>query len=130
VVDLLRAWSGRPGTVNDMQAGQAASDPERFADARAEWWWGVRERAEAGDLDLPGPHEPHADRLLAELCAPRYFYDARGRIRVESKDSMKLRGLASPDVADAVVMALHREQVWEPPVVGPAGDRSASGWAD
>jgi hypothetical protein len=120
VVDLLRAWEGRPTTVNDMQAGASAMDSERFADARSEWWWGIRERAEAGDLDLPDG-TVQADRLLAELTSPKYVYDARGRIKVESKDSLKARGLPSPDLADAVIMGLARPQEWTPGPAVPGG---------
>ena len=120
VVDLLRAWDGRPTVVNDMQAGGSPRDKERFVDARSEWWWAIRERAESGDLDLPGDG-PHADRLLAELTAPRYTFDARGRIKVESKDHMKDRGVPSPDLADAVIMALAPPQKWTPGPVAAGG---------
>lgn len=125
VVDALRAMPGHPSTVNDMQAGASARDKERFVDARSEWWWAVRERAEAGDLDLPS-EGPLAERLLAELTAPKYTYDARGRIKVESKDQLKGRGVASPDLADAVIMGLCQQTAWAPPEFMPGGDtRSA-----
>jgi hypothetical protein len=117
VVDLLRAQL--PGVeVVDMQAGQRATDPERFVDRRAEWWWALRERAEAGDLDLPDD-----EVLLAELTGPKYSFDARGRIRVESKDHMRDRGLESPDLGDAVIMALAPPpKVWKPDGIRPGGD--------
>lgn len=127
VVDMLRAWDGRPAIVNDMQAGQKAYDTERFVNARSEWWWGIRERAEAGDLDLP--HETSDDeRLLAELTAPKYTYNARGQIAVESKDSLKARGVSSPDLADAVVMALATKHEHEIEIAGVGGDAQTSGW--
>lgn len=126
VVDLLRAWDGRPGTVNDMQAGAKAQDPERFVDSRSEWWWGLRERAESGDLDLPSDG-PLAERLLGEVTAPRYRYDARGRIKVESKEELRLRGIGSPDLADACIMALAPPpRKWTPLPVGPGGETRVS----
>jgi hypothetical protein len=121
VIDQLRAQDGYPLTVHDMQAGARPQDPERFVDARSEWWWMVRERAESGDLDLPS-EGPHAQELLAQLTGPRFTYDARLRIRVESKESMKARGIPSPDLADAVIMALAGPQTWVPGNIAPAGD--------
>ncbi len=45
------------------------------------------------------------ERLFAELTEPRTDYDAVGRFRVESKKAMAARGVDSPDLADAFVMA-------------------------
>ena len=33
--------------------------------------------------------------------------DSSGRMRLESKDSMKRRGIASPDLADALALACY-----------------------
>ena len=44
----------------------------------------------------------HAEDLAGELCSVRYTLDSSGRIVAESKDSMKKRGLRSPDLADAL----------------------------
>lgn len=84
----------------DMQAGAGASDRERFANARAEWAWSMRERLEAGDLDL----DPADDDLAAQLGAFKYRYNSRGQIVIESKDEMRKRGLPSPDHADAAIL--------------------------
>lgn len=97
VVDQLIAW-GLPAV--DLQAGSAPMDGERFVNARAEWYWGLRERFESGDIDI------HDDDVLAgQLSAIKYSHDARGRIKIESKDDMKDRGMPSPDRADTVMMA-------------------------
>lgn len=87
--------------VLDMQSGAAALDKEHFANARAEWWWGLRERFEQGDIDL----DPDDDELASQLGAIKYKFTARGQILIESKDDMKKRGLPSPDRADAVMLA-------------------------
>ena len=42
---------------------------------------------------------------MGELAAMRYSYDSQGRIQIESKDSMRHRGLPSPDKADALILA-------------------------
>ena len=44
---------------------------------------------------------PRDDRLIAELSVPRYFYTSAGKLRVESKDDLRRRGVRSPDRADA-----------------------------
>jgi hypothetical protein len=86
--------------VMDMQAGAAAIDSEHFLNARAEWFWGLRERLEAGDADL----DPTDDDLVAQLGSLRYKFTARGQIQIESKDDMRKRGLPSPDRADALML--------------------------
>jgi hypothetical protein len=86
--------------VVDMQSGAAALDSEHFANARAEWWWGLRQRFEDGDIDI----DPDDDELAAQLGAMKYKFTARGQIVIESKDDMRKRGLPSPDRADAVML--------------------------
>ena len=98
VVDMLRA-AGVP--VADLQAGSGATDSERFKNARAEWYWGLRERFEAGDIDL----DPADDELASQLASIQFSYTARGQIILESKDDMAKRGLPSPDRADALMLA-------------------------
>ena len=88
-------------TVLDMQAGAAAGDREHFLNARAEWFWGLRQRFEDGDIDL----DPDDDELAAQLGALRYKFTSRGQIQIESKDDIRKRGLPSPDRADAVMLA-------------------------
>ena len=39
--------------------------------------------------------------LRKELVAPRYTFTSSGKLKVESKDEMPRRGVASSDVADA-----------------------------
>lgn len=98
VVDQL-AEDGWP--VYDMQSGQAPVDSERFKNARAEWWWGLRERFEQGDVDI----DPGDDDLAAQLGSVKYKYTARGQIQIESKDEMRKRGLPSPDRGDTMMLA-------------------------
>lgn len=49
------------------------------------------------------------DRLVGELSGPKFSYTKRQRIKVESKDDMRDRGLASPDLADALLLTLYHE---------------------
>lgn len=47
---------------------------------------------------------PRHDRLINELTSLRYRFTSDGRLRLESKDEMKKRGLVSPDTADALAL--------------------------
>jgi phage terminase large subunit len=83
----------------EMQAGQGAQNSERFLNARAEWYWGLRDRLESGDIDLDRDEE-----LTFQLSNIKYKPNSRGQIVIESKDDMKKRGLKSPDKADTIMM--------------------------
>lgn len=95
--------------VVDMQSGAAAVDREHFANARAEWWWALRQRFEDGDADI----DPADDELAAQLGAMRFKYTARGQVLIESKDDMRKRGLPSPDRGDALMLGVAKAPVTE-----------------
>ena len=86
--------------VVDMQAGAGAVDNEHFLNARAEWYWALRERFESGDIDI----DPLDDDLAAQLGSLKYKFTARQQIQIESKADMKKRGMPSPDRADALML--------------------------
>jgi hypothetical protein len=44
---------------------------------------------------------PKDDALIAELVGPTYKLESSGKLKVESKDDMKKRGIKSPNKADA-----------------------------
>ena len=98
VVDRGRE-TGKP--FAGFNVGSRAADNERFANARAEWYWGLRERFEQGDIDL----DPADEELAGQLTGLRYEITSRGQIKIESKDDSKKRGVPSPDLADAVMLA-------------------------
>ncbi len=76
--------------------GGKSTDP-RFENKRAEIWWEMAEWTREGGC-LPSGQD-----LVQDLSAPRYTYrNARGKLQLESKDSMRERGLPSPDVGDAL----------------------------
>lgn len=110
VVDRL-AEQGYP--VVDMQAGGAPIERDRFGNARAEWYWNLKDFFEANVIDL----DPADEDLAAQLGVLRFRHDSHGRIYIESKDDMRKRGLPSPDRADAAMLtaapSLPPEQVVE-----------------
>lgn len=48
---------------------------------------------------------PNDDELIAELSCRKYSMTNNGKLRVESKEVMKKRGLHSPDTADSVLLS-------------------------
>lgn len=121
VVDQL-VEQGLP--VVDMQAGGGASDPKRFVNARAEWYWGLRELFDPanGAIDI----DPGDDELASQLGSLRFTYNSRSRIKIESKDDMRKRGMPSPDRADALMLAFAGQIV--NPHVATHSSRPLPGW--
>lgn len=101
VVDRL-VELGEP--VCEMNASSATVEKEKFANARAEWFWCLRERFLSGEIDI----DTDDDELAAQLSAIKYKLNSRGQIQIEAKDEMKKRGLQSPDRADMLAMAFGR----------------------
>ncbi len=75
------------------------------ANLRAEGYQGLARRFRDRRIRIPRDTE-----LMAELTTLRYRYDSRGRLLMESKDSMKNRGVGSPDKADALMLAFLDER--------------------
>lgn len=99
VVDRLAEQGLR---VVPFNAGSKAARPTMFGNRRAEVYWQLRTAFEEGEIDLdPDDHE-----LADELAGLRYETDSKGRVLMEGKDSMRSRGVPSPDRSDAIVMAL------------------------
>jgi len=100
VVDRLRQLGHRVIGVN---SGSKALNPEKFANLKAEMWSKMRDWLAEGAV-IPDRPEWHGLALKDDLLAPRYDYDHAGRLKIESKDDLKSRGLASTDLADALAL--------------------------
>jgi hypothetical protein len=106
--------------VSAYMSSERAARPTKFKNRRAESFWALREMLREGRVDLDGDED-----LAAQLLAIRWSLDSTGRIVIEAKEAMKARGLPSPDLADAAVMALDEASVSTVPVVFiPAPGRS------
>jgi hypothetical protein len=77
-----------------------AHKPSEFANLDAERWFGFRRALEKRILILPPDQE-----LMKQLSSRRLQYDSKARIQLEPKDSLRARGLPSPDRADAIIGA-------------------------
>ena len=88
--------------VEGINVGEAADDPERFINRRAELWWQTREMFERGEIDL----DPTDEDLAAELVEIKFKRTSTGKIQIESKEEAKRRNIPSPNRADAVMLSL------------------------
>jgi phage terminase large subunit len=95
---------------------------DMFANIKAQAWWLLADRfrntynaVRNGESYPPdqmislSSDLPHLEQLIDELSTPRRDYDANGRVRVESKKDLAKREVASPNLADAIVMAFAPE---------------------
>ena len=105
VVDRLREL-GAP--VHGVQFGGKARQSGRFANMRAEIFWELRRLFNDGLIAIPRDEE-----LISQLLGLRYDVTSAGQVKMESKSSLRRRGLRSPDKADALALAF-----MEPPSLG------------
>ncbi|MFA5695993.1 MAG: hypothetical protein WC917_00810 [Bacilli bacterium] len=91
--------------VVDVQFGRKADEFKRFYNHRAEVYWHLRERLRPDGQKWNKIRIPNDDVLKAQLSAIKFSYASDGRIKIETKDEMKVRGLKSPDEADALAIA-------------------------
>jgi len=98
-----------------VNVGRKARDSKHYLNIRAEGYWGLRERFEQEDIDLP-EDGAEADDLAAQLIDIRFKRTSKGQVQIESKDEIRRRNKdgASPDEADAVMLAF---LYYEEPVV-------------
>ena len=87
--------------VNRVNFGSTPYDPDAYTNRAAEMWYGMAKKIEAAEVILPDDEE-----LTAQLTCRRSLVNSKGKLGVESKDSMRARGLASPDKADALALCL------------------------
>lgn len=98
VIDRLREMGY---TVFEVNFGSSAEDSQYF-DRRTELWGKMREW-------LGGAMLPNDKELIDDLCSPEYLYMGKEqKLKLESKESMKKRGIHSPDRADALAVTFDR----------------------
>lgn len=94
VVDRLREL-GLP--VRGINVGEAAAiDAARYMRLRDELWFQAKDWFDSRAVTMP-----RDDALVSELVGPTYKIESSGKLKVESKDDMKKRGIKSPNKADA-----------------------------
>lgn len=109
VVDRIREQRP-PGQLLPVNVAERPDhDDDLLSNLRAQLWWDVRRALDPSSDDLLSfarlPEQSY-QRLRSELTAPTYRMSSSGKVIVESKEEMKARGLPSPDLADALCLAL------------------------
>lgn len=120
VVGILEAWATEgmhDAVIVRVVVSESPDRPDnpkaqwRPMNKRAEMWLNGRELMQPDPggrvrlrLDVDG-------RCAAQLRAPLYGTNASGRQVIESKKSMKDRGVSSPDRAEAVLLAAYEPRV-------------------
>lgn len=94
-----------PVNVSEKSLELDEAGKERFSNLRSQLWWEARECL---NPENPEAHQlPDDDDLIAQLSSIKYSHDSKGRIVVESKESMKKRLGLSPDKGDSYCLAVH-----------------------
>jgi len=89
-----------------------------FANIKAQAWWLIADRFRNtynavrngqsfndDDMIFIDGNMPHLNQLIDELTSPKQDYDNAGRVKVEGKKDLSKRDIASPNLADAFIMA-------------------------
>ncbi|MFV0240757.1 MAG: terminase [Lacrimispora sphenoides] len=93
-------FGGKGGKVDD-------ADPVEYSNSTGLMWGAIRKGLQEGTLQLPDN-----DALFSQLSNRKYIVNKDGEIELERKESMKKRGVSSPDIADALALALYDPPQW------------------
>ena len=85
--------------------GGGAADDDHYKNRISEVWRVGCEMVKRRELIFEASDEPTLNDLKGQLTSRRTKHDARGKLWIESKEDMRKRGLPSPDLADACLMA-------------------------
>jgi len=116
-------------------AGDKVRDPDKvfsdniknrdmFSNLKAQSWWEMAQRFKntynavtkgtifkEDEIISISSDLKHLDQLMEELSTPRKNEDNTGKVKVESKKDLKRRGIKSPNIADAFLMAYSKPKV-------------------
>ena len=98
--------------------GTRIKNKDQFANLKAQSWWNVADRlrkthmwvtqgveCDPAEIISIDPNVDKLEKLITELSTPHKDYDPSGRSKVESKKDLAKRDVASPNIADAFIMA-------------------------
>jgi hypothetical protein len=102
--------------LTEFHGASPAFNERMWYNRRAEVWGEMRDALKDG-VELPDDPE-----LRSDLVGPEYTFTTKGGldlIRLESKDDMRGRGIASPDCGDALAMTYAVRVQARPPLGSP-----------
>ena len=97
----------------DGQLEPDKDNKDMFLNLKAELWWSMRRRFEKTYEYVNKIKDhiiddlisiPNDSELINELSQPKYQYKENGKMKIESKEDMKKRGIKSPNKADALML--------------------------
>ncbi|TKD50570.1 hypothetical protein [Sphingomonas baiyangensis] len=131
VVETLEDM-GYADQVWGVNTGQAANEPELYTNLRCEMWALTKEWLE-GEVELPNDPD-----LNDDLCSvKRKPSGSTNKLRLETKDEMRRRGVKSPDVGDGLALTFavpfdllpeRHNDMWRDDYREPARAHSWMGW--
>ena len=97
-------FGGEGGTIGDV-----GDDPIEYENSTGLMWGSVRLALYEKRLKLW-----ENDQQISQLSNRKYIVNSKGKIELERKEAMKKRGLHSPDMADALALAMYepRRYTW------------------
>lgn len=98
---LVKLLDGHKCRVIEWHGSYAATNDEKFTNARSESFWLYRDALVSGDVGLI-----ESENLARQASAVRYGFDIKGRIKLERKEKIKDMIGESPDELDASCYAL------------------------
>lgn len=114
--EFLRAKSINTGVAASETRYGEMSGRELYENLKSEMWMRLRERFrktyeyvfegiiyDASEL-ISLPEGGATDKLIGEICNLKYFRTGRGKIRIETKDELQKRQVASPNLGDALAL--------------------------
>ena len=107
VTDWLQKRPGGYRVVYGVNTASSSSDRERYNRLRDELWLAMRDKCMNAQYWFPAGNkieEDMSNELCNELASLTYDFDNQGAFKVESKRQAKLRGVASPNIADALAL--------------------------
>jgi len=104
IVDRMRQLVG--DIVRGVNVSESPSSKGVYNNLRSELWFKAKAWFESRTCKVPKNEE-----LLADLTAITYTFSASGKMQAETKDSMRKRGLRSPDLADALCLSFASDEI-------------------
>lgn len=86
--------------VNFAKKAPKSKSAKHYDDIVTWMWANVRDLMESEEVKLPDDSV-----MVGEFSTRKYYFISNGKMRLESKEELKKRGLSSPDRADAIALA-------------------------
>ena len=84
--------------VKAVTVSEKALQEDRYINKRAEYYGKLAKRFETGEISIPDNA-----KLASQLASLKKKY-VKGKLQIESKESIRRRGMSSPDFADALML--------------------------